>query len=526
MNNDMIQPESPARGWVLAWLNLTPGVAEFWNDVADSIASRGFQLVAVIEHNRAEERTKLRFPHTVGELWSTVGIGLHAANRIPTRSSPKTASLAFECMRRDRYFWTDSPINGRLGDLAESGVAAIDAILEPAVNRRPPAAVIVWNCSGSSSHAVAELLGRRGVPVCFAERGPITPCIFLDKHGINGLSERVRNKHWIERWRSCASAPVDAVEQGKRIAQLLASRRSQNWSPRAHWTLGSLEDVSTPNPASPTFTEPAAWSGRVVYFACIEPHALCADFSRCAELGLPFGDSYHAAEFLLRACRREELSTRTVIKPHPLERSPERYNWICRSLGGRVTTDADVYEAVGRGDVIATTSESVAWLASMMGGRVLSLGLTPPGIAGAIEEPASQMMQELMEASSITSLSEVMRSALRNVAQLSAAELERRRRIAWACVANLAPAMCSRDESLQELGLSTPVNAAEMVLEIARTSKIAAGRSSSVSTLDCPRSAIAAMFSAAEELGCVSYGLNKIGSSADIQAPHAQPAMC
>lgn len=526
MNSDMIQPEAPARGWVLAWLNLTPGVAEFWNDVADSLASRGYQLVAVIEHDRAEERTKLRFPHIVGELWSTVGIGLLTGKRMLAKPSVRTASIALECMRRDRYFWTDSPINGRLVDLAESGVAAIDALLEPAVNRRPPAAVIVWNCSGSSSHAVAELLGRRGVSVCFAERGPITPCIFLDRHGINGLSERVRSKHWIERWKSCTAAQVDAVEQGKRIAQLLASRRSQNWSPRAQWTLGSLEDAATPAPAPPSFAEPAAWSGRVVYFACIEPHALCADLPRCAELGLPFGDSYRAAEFLLRACRREGLSTQTVIKPHPLERSPERYNWICRSLGGRVTTNADVYEAVGRGDVIATTSESVAWLASMLGGRVLSLGLTPPGIAGAVEEPASQMMQELIEASSTASLSEVMRRALRNVAQLSAAELERRRRIAWACVANLAPAMCTRDESLQELGLSTPAHAAEMVLEIARTSKIAAGRSSSASTLDCPRSAIAAMFSAAEELGCVSYGLDKTDSSTDIQTPQAQPAMC
>ena len=157
MNSDMIQPESPARGWVLAWLNLTPGVAEFWNDVADSLAISGYQLVAAIEHDRAEERTKLRLPHIVGELWSTVGIGLHAAKRTLANPPPKTASIALECMRRDRYFWTDSPINGRLGDLAESGVVAIDALLEPAVNRRPPAAVIVWNCSGSSSHAVAEL---------------------------------------------------------------------------------------------------------------------------------------------------------------------------------------------------------------------------------------------------------------------------------------------------------------------------------------------------------------------------------
>jgi len=542
MREDPIQPEKQADGWVFAWLSLPPGCAAFWNDVAENLAGRGLQLAALIQHDCEQERSQLRFPNIAGDIYSTVGLGLRFADFIHTKHSHLASKVAHQCTQRDRCYWYDKPIHGPLIDLAARGAAILEYILAPAFDGCPPVAGIVWNGSGSGAHAVATMLADRRVGTCYAERGPITPSIFIDRLGVNGLSERVRDPNWIERWKSCAQPNEYEVEKGREIAQHLSGRRAQNWSPREPWKLGGIDHatntVSPPGDHSESHKEttsalgvdqPSAWCGEVAYFGCLEPHAIFADQQTCANAGLPFGDSYRAAEHLMRACAQAGIADRTTLKPHPLDNQPERYAWICRSLGGRVSRAIDVYNAVECGAAIVTTSESVAWLASMLGGRVLSLGLTPLGIAGAIEEPAAELCADQDPSPSNANLRNAIQNALRRVTSLKPKELMQRQQTAWACLAKLAPVMCTRDAQLQRLGLSSPDTAAETILQTCGHQPVEGKSVSATNGTPDAEYAVASLLRSAESLGLRSSGTCRSSTTKTITTTSsvaARPVLC
>ncbi len=126
--------------------------------------------------------------------------------------------------------------------------------------------------------------------------------------------------------------------------------------------------------------------GDVAFFASSEAGFAGLSREDLRSHGMPLGVSYTACEALLRAARSARARPRVFVKAHPHEPHPGRYERLASEHGATWAPWLGVYDAIAVGCVIATTSESVAWIALAAGARVLALTRRPYGPAGAVYE--------------------------------------------------------------------------------------------------------------------------------------------
>jgi len=164
---------------------------------------------------------------------------------------------------------------------------------------------------------------------------------------------------------------------------------------------------------------------------------------------------------------------RVAIKPHPREPFKERYAAMASARGAAYTESLGVHDAIARGMVVATSSDTLAWLAMAGETPIVSLNVRSYTETGAVHDGHEPSRLAL-----------ALRAALAERRQeLPTSTRERRR----ALLARYARMRCfSADPALNALGAPSVDDAAE---RLAGESARADGRCDVGAWLDALRTA-------------------------------------
>lgn len=413
---------------VLGALAIQPGVSGFWADLDTALRQAGSALYAVVAHSEVPTPP---LTSVFGSFGAAAQLSKIWPRNAPLGPEPDR-ELYQRCLSYDRFYWRTAP---DLEQLTLRGVRAATWLFDHAVRCLRPGLGLVLN-GDASAFAVAEHVFRsHGVPILYCERGAFNPSVVFDRLGVEGRMVCELTDDPVRRRRLSEAATGAETETGRRLGAYLAAKRPQNWQ-------------STPR-ATP---RPAVDSARVIaWFPSYEPTADARERRSTPTERMPFGNSLHAAQTLCESAASLGPDVRIVLKPHPRDPDRHLYRLLAEHHGQVFADELTIFDAAEAGWTVATTSASVAWMATALGCRVLTLARHACGTAGSAFAPVSgdELWRDL-------------RSAL--AGEGCEARADRGRAIA----ARYATEYCFTSEpDLRTLGVPGPTHAAECLLSAA-----------------------------------------------------------